>query len=123
MKWANALEGGSVEEITKLYEPRAIMIPALSNKVYPDDSSKFDYYTSFLSRSPKVELLEDWIDTTACNTAQYVGIQLFTFTDPVDGTKIKTKDRFHFVFKTVDGNSWQIVTHHNSQMPNEVGGG
>ena len=124
LKWAKAIASGVAEDVVHLYHDDSTFIPSMSNTIRYDDPTKLEYYKEFLTRAPEVELLEDWIDTSGCSTAQYVGIQLFTFTDPVDKSKVvRAKDRFSFTFTTHDGHNWAIETHHNSQMPNEVGGG
>lgn len=123
LKWAKAVASGVVEDVVHLYHDDSVFIPSMSNIIRYDDPTKLEYYEEFLKRAPEVELLEDWIDTSGCSTAQYAGIQIFTFTDPETQTKIRTKDRFSFTFTTHDGHNWAIETHHNSQMPNEVGGG
>ena len=123
LKWAKAVASGVAVDVVHLYHDDSVFIPSMSNKIRYDDPTRLEYYEEFLKRAPEVELLEDWIDTSGCSTAQYAGIQIFTFTDPETHAVVRTKDRFSFTFTTHDGHNWAIETHHNSQMPNEVGGG
>ena len=123
LKWAKAVASGVVEDVVHLYHDDSVFIPSMSNTIRYDDPTKIEYYKEFLKRAPEVELLEDWIDTSGCSAAQYAGIQIFTFTNPENNTKVRTKNRFSFTFTTRDGHNWGIEAHHSSQMPNEVGGG
>ena len=120
-KWADSLLVGPEEVITN-YWKTSILIPTLSNVVRDDPQSKIEYFEHFCAKKPVATIVEDYIDLTACNEAQYNGLYDFALTDPGTGAQSVAHARFSYTFQTFDGNEWKIMTHHSSLLPNPVGG-
>ena len=112
----------SPEAVVENYWHNSILIPTLSNVVRPDPPSKANYFEHFCAKKPVPTIVEDFIDTTGCNEAQYNGLYNFALTDPVSGAQSVANARFSYTFQTYNGKEWKIKTHHSSLLPNPVGG-
>lgn len=112
----------SPEAVVENYWEHSILVPTLSNVVRADPPSKINYFEHFCAKKPVPTIVEDFIDVTACNEAQYNGLYNFALTDPVTKAQSVANARFSYTFQTFDGKVWKIKTHHSSLLPNPVGG-
>lgn len=117
-QWNAALQSCDAERVVAMYWDQSILLPAFSNKIRPNAASKTDYFNEFLLKTPRASIIEDYIDLSGCNHAEYNGIYSFTLTDPVTGVAAEVPARFSFTFQTYDRKYWAIKTHHSSVMPN-----
>ncbi len=108
--WNGALQTGNPAKVAALYEKDGILLPTVSNKVRHNHAEIEDYFVHFLTKGPKGEIDEANVrifDQLAINS----GIYTFTFSDGV-----VVQARFTFVYRW-NGESWKIIEHHSSQMP------
>ena len=109
-EWNMALQTGDPRKVASLYEPNAILLPTMSNKVRHDHDEIADYFVHFLAKNPVGKIDEANVrtfDQIAVNS----GLYTFTFKD---GSAVQA--RFTFVYRW-NGERWMIVEHHSSQMP------
>ena len=119
--WAAALLV-SPEAVVNKYAHNSILIPTLSNVVRTNPDTKKDYFEHFCAKKPVPTIIEDKVDVSGCNEAQYNGLYDFALTDPGTGAQSVAHARFSYTFQTYDGKIWRIKTHHSSLLPNPVGG-
>ena len=109
--WNKALQTGSPDEVVKLYDKKAILLPTLSGQVRHTHEEIKDYFVHFLSKKPIGKINESNIRIFG-NLAINSGIYTFNFKD---GSSAEA--RFTYVYKKVDENNWIIVEHHSSLLP------
>ena len=51
--WNNALQTGDPNKVAELYEPNAILLPTVSNKVRHNHEEIADYFVHFLAKGPE----------------------------------------------------------------------
>ena len=122
-QWNAALQSCDPEKVVAMYWDHSIFVPNFQNDFNIDAASKIAYYTNFLQSKPKASIVEDYIDLTGCNQAQYNGVYNLHLTDPLNGVESDILSRFSFTFQTYDTKYWAIKTHHVSKMPNDLSGG
>jgi len=109
-EWNSALQTGEPKNVAALYEDDAILLPTVSNQVRHNHEEIEDYFVSFLAKGPKGKIDESNVrifDQLAINS----GVYTFTFKDGV-----QVQARFTFVYRQ-SNQSWKIIEHHSSQMP------
>ncbi len=113
-EWNNALQTRNPDEVIKLYDKKAILLPTFSCRVRHNPEEIRDYFIHFLTKKPVCSVEETTIHKFG-NTAMISGIYAFTYqTEPA----LIQRARFTFVYhKTKD--RWLIVEHHSSSMPEE----
>jgi len=109
-QWNNALQTGNPKAVVELYESNAILLPTISNQVRHNHAEIEDYFVGFLTKGPKGVIDEANIRTFG-DVAINSGVYTFTF---ADGLVVSA--RYTFVYRW-NGQSWKIVEHHSSQMP------
>ena len=109
--WNKALQTGNPDEVVKLYDKNAILLPTLSPQVRHSHEEIKDYFVHFLAKKPIGKINESNIRIFG-NLAINSGIYTFNFKD---GSSAKA--RFTYVYKKVDENNWIIVEHHSSLLP------
>ena len=109
--WNKALQTGNPDEVVKLYDKKAILLPTLSGQVRHTHEEIKDYFVHFLSKKPIGKINESNIRIFG-NLAINSGIYTFNFKD---GSSAEA--RFTYVYKKVDENNWIIVEHHSSLLP------
>ena len=109
--WNKALQTGNPDEVVKLYDKKAILLPTLSGQVRHTHDEIKDYFVHFLSKKPIGKINESNIRIFG-NLAINSGIYTFNFKD---GSSAEA--RFTYVYKKVDENNWIIVEHHSSLLP------
>jgi len=109
-EWNNALQTGVPKNVVALYESDGILLPTVSNQVRHNHEEIEDYFIHFLTKGPKGEINESNVrifDKLAINS----GVYTFTFNDG-----LVVQARFTFVYRK-NSESWKIIEHHSSQMP------
>lgn len=109
-EWNQALQTGNPKDVAELYEYNAILLPTVSNKVRHNHEEIEDYFVNFLAKSPVGKIDESNIRTFG-DIAINSGVYTFTFKDGQSVTA-----RFTYVYRW-NGQSWKIVEHHSSQLP------
>jgi len=108
--WNSALQTREPSNMVALYAEDTILLPTISNQVRHNHAEIEDYFVRFLATGPQVSIVESnvriWGDI-AINS----GVFTFSFDD---GAKVQA--RYTFVYRKT-GDSWKIVEHHSSQMP------
>ena len=109
--WNKALQTGHSDEVVKLYDKNAILLPTLSAQVRHTHEEIKNYFVHFLAKKPIGKINESNIRIFG-NLAINSGIYTFNFKD---GSSAQA--RFTYVYKKVDENNWIIVEHHSSLLP------
>ena len=109
-EWTTALQTGSPKNVVTLYEPNAILLPTVSNKVRHNHEEIENYFFNFLKKGPKGVINESNIRTFG-NIAINSGVYTFSFND---GNTVQA--RFTFVYRRNE-QRWLIIEHHSSAMP------
>ena len=109
-EWNTALQTGSPKNVVTLYEPNAILLPTVSNKVRHNHEEIENYFFNFLKKGPKGVINESNIRTFG-NIAINSGVYTFSFND---GNTVQA--RFTFVYRRNE-QRWLIIEHHSSAMP------
>ncbi|MEC7107731.1 MAG: SgcJ/EcaC family oxidoreductase [Verrucomicrobiota bacterium] len=109
--WNKALQTGNPDEVVKLYDKNAILLPTLSPQVRHSHEEIKDYFVHFLAKKPIGKINESNVRIFG-NLAINSGIYTFNFKD---GSSAQA--RFTYVYKKVDKNNWIIVVHHSSLLP------
>ena len=108
--WNNALQTGDPKKVAELYEPNAILLPTVSNKVRHNHEEIADYFVHFLAKGPEGKVDESNVRTFG-DIAINSGVYTFTFKD---GSSVQA--RFSYVYRW-NGQDWRIIEHHSSAMP------
>ena len=108
--WNNALQTGDPNKVAELYEPNAILLPTVSNKVRHNHEEIADYFVHFLAKGPNGKIDESNVRTFG-SVAINSGVYTFTFSD---GASVQA--RFTYVYRW-NGQAWKIIEHHSSAMP------
>ena len=109
-EWNSAVQTGNPEQVTALYAGNAILVPTMYNQVRHNHEEINDYFVHFLKKGPSASVDESNLRTFG-QIAINSGVYTFAFKD---GTSVQ--GRFTFVYRW-NGQCWQIVEHHSSQMP------
>lgn len=110
-RWNESLLTEEPDNVVANYAQESILLPTLSNTPRLTADEKRDYFETFLAQKPsgKIEMNQIVIsDDLAVDS----GIYEFTF--GVSGQKVRA--RYSFAYRKV-GDSWKIVSHHSSAMP------
>ena len=109
-EWTTALQTGSPKNVVALYEPNAILLPTISNKVRHNHEEIESYFINFLPKGPRGVINESNIRNFG-NIAINSGVYTFSFND---GNTVQA--RFTFVYRR-NQERWLIIEHHSSAMP------
>ncbi|MBV2121888.1 MAG: SgcJ/EcaC family oxidoreductase [Candidatus Thiodiazotropha sp. (ex Ctena orbiculata)] len=109
-EWNNALQTGDPKKVSALYESNGILLPTVSNMVRHNHEEVEDYFVHFLAKGPVGKIDEANVRIFG-DLAINSGIYTFKFKD---GSVVPA--RFTFVYRR-NGESWKIIEHHSSQMP------
>eukprot|EP00560_Eucampia_antarctica_P007424 CAMPEP_0197822892 /NCGR_PEP_ID=MMETSP1437-20131217/181_1 /TAXON_ID=49252 ORGANISM="Eucampia antarctica, Strain CCMP1452" /NCGR_SAMPLE_ID=MMETSP1437 /ASSEMBLY_ACC=CAM_ASM_001096 /LENGTH=470 /DNA_ID=CAMNT_0043421761 /DNA_START=92 /DNA_END=1504 /DNA_ORIENTATION=+ len=112
--WNNALASLDSAQVANRYSKQAVLLPTVSDLPRTDYALIKDYFDNFLTKKPQGEILESNV-MVGTNWAQDAGI--YEFTMGVDGTKVK--GRYTFIYVYEDG-QWKIAHHHSSVMPEGI---
>jgi len=108
--WNSALQTGDPKQVASLYESDAILLPTISNIVRHNHEEIEEYFAQFLAKGPQGSIDESNIRSFG-ELSIHSGIYTFTLKD---GSSVPA--RFTFVYRW-NGQSWKIVEHHSSVMP------
>eukprot|EP00565_Helicotheca_tamesis_P003824 CAMPEP_0185724690 /NCGR_PEP_ID=MMETSP1171-20130828/1099_1 /TAXON_ID=374046 /ORGANISM="Helicotheca tamensis, Strain CCMP826" /LENGTH=432 /DNA_ID=CAMNT_0028392601 /DNA_START=133 /DNA_END=1431 /DNA_ORIENTATION=+ len=109
--WNGALATLDSDKVAARYSKEAVLLPTVSDVPRTDSALIKDYFDGFLQKQPQGEILDGNI-IIGTNWAQDAGV--YEFTMGVDGSKVKGRYSFVYVFE--DG-EWKISHHHSSVMP------
>jgi uncharacterized protein (TIGR02246 family) len=116
-RWNAALDTGKPEEVLKLYHPKAMLQPTVSNQVRTTPAEIADYFVHVLALKPHGTINYRQIRVLDKHTAVDSGV--YTFAVTRDGKPAKVQARYTYVYAK-DGKQWRIMNHHSSAMPEAV---
>lgn len=109
-EWNKALQTGNPETVAALYEYNAILLPTVSNKVRHNHEEIIDYFVHFLKKEPVGK-----IDEANIRIFGDIAINSGVYTFTLKGGQSVTA-RYTYVYRW-NGQSWKIIEHHSSQLP------
>ena len=112
--WNDSLATGNPKIVASRYASDAVLLPTVSDVPRTDAASITDYFTTFLQRKPRGEILEGFIKK-GDGWCQDSGIYEFNMGD--DQSKVKARYTFFYV---KEGGKWKIQHHHSSVMPEKM---
>merc|ERR1712157_195324 len=112
--WNNALATLDPKKVADRYSKKGVLLPTVSDTPRTDYPGIEDYFTNFLKLKPQGKI-ESGNIIIGTNWAQDAGI--YEFTMGADGSKVKGRYTFVYVFE--DG-EWKISQHHSSVMPEGI---
>jgi uncharacterized protein (TIGR02246 family) len=113
-RWNAALATGEPAKVAALYAENAVLMPALSERVYVGRAQIRDYYAEFLGLHPQAAV-QMRATLLGCNTASDAGAFVYRVTGRRKGTRMLIGGRFSAAYEFRDGD-WRIVHHHISGM-------
>ncbi|MDM5180875.1 SgcJ/EcaC family oxidoreductase [Massilia sp. DJPM01] len=116
-RWRAALGTGKPAEVVKLYHPKAVLQPTVSNLVRTTPAEIEDYFVHFLELKPHGVINSRHIQMPSKDSAVDSGV--YTFDIVKEGKPAKVQARYTFVYKKL-GKEWLILKHHSSAMPEQV---
>lgn len=113
--WRVALTSGSPENVVKLYESDAILLPTLSPKPITNQEGRIQYFSKLLAK-PKLSTSVEEEHIKLLDESKAVISGLYTFMYEQEGKTVKIPARYSFVFEKIK-NNWMIAEHHSSKLP------
>lgn len=111
-KWIQLVNENNIEELLKLYDDKAILLPTLSNKIRRNKIEIRDYFKCFLNKNClKAELMQLYIQSMY-NGDLKIDSGTYTFRYKDKNINKKLLARFTFVIK-----NGLIIEHHSSVDP------
>ncbi|HDS1683147.1 TPA: SgcJ/EcaC family oxidoreductase [Pseudomonas putida] len=110
-QWNDSLKSGDPQQVARLYQEDALLLPTVSKKPRLTEQERVDYFSQFLADKPSGKLDTHYFDA-ACNTATLAG--LYTFDFAATGKQVAA--RYSFTYRW-DGQQWLISHHHSSLLP------
>jgi len=108
-QWNGALQSGDPDQVSALYDPKALLLPTLSPIPRRDPAAIRDYFLGFLQRGP-VGQIESRTLQLGCNEAVDAGTYSFRFRE---GEPVQARYTFVYGYSEADGR-WLIQHHHSS---------
>ncbi|MDC0194078.1 nuclear transport factor 2 family protein [Candidatus Nitrosopelagicus sp.] len=110
-KWVDTIKNGDANQVTLLYDKRALLLGTFSPKERVGHNAISEYFVHLLKNPVSVEIVSEnpyaW-DTVAVNSG------LYNFVLPNETITA----RFSFVYGR-NGELWKIISHHSSVLPKE----
>ena len=110
-KWVSVIKQGDPNQVTLLYDKRAILLGTFSAKERVGHNAISEYFVNLLKNPVSVKIVSEhpytW-DTVAVNSG------LYNFVLPNETIAA----RFSFVYGR-NGELWKIISHHSSVLPKE----
>jgi uncharacterized protein (TIGR02246 family) len=109
-EWNAALQTRDAGRVAELYAADAILLPTVSNSVRRNRAEIRDYFERFCARGPQGVIDEAnvrFFGDIAINSGVYTFVL-------ADGGTLRA--RFTFAYRQA-GDSWEIVEHHSSRVP------
>ncbi len=116
-KWAEALKTKNTENVTGLYTDNCTFLPTFSRKLMIGREEAKGYFEHFLLKSPEAEIVTDAVRPMGENYILYIGH--YDFEVVINGEKGKAHARFDFIYEKQSDGSWEVFSHHSSEMPHE----
>jgi len=114
LQWKTAVESGSVEEVMKLYDRKAVMISTFHQLPMTRAGDIAAYYRIVLA-NPDIHVeVNKTYPRIFGNFAVSSGSYTLSYTQ--DGEQVAIPARFSFTYILKDG-KWIIVDHHSSRVP------
>ncbi|HGA2315804.1 TPA: DUF4440 domain-containing protein [Pseudomonas putida] len=110
-QWNDSLKGGDPQQVARLYQDNALLLPTVSKIPRLTWEERVDYFSEFLADKPSGKLDTHHFDAD-CNVATLAG--LYTFDFAATGKRVAA--RYSFTFRW-DGQQWLISHHHSSLLP------
>jgi hypothetical protein len=108
-KWADTIKQGDPNQVTLLYDKRAILLGTFSAKERVGHNAISEYFENLLKHPVEVKILSEnshVFDSVAVNS----GLYNFITSDEIIAA------RFSFVYGR-NGDLWKIISHHSSVLP------
>jgi hypothetical protein len=108
-KWADTIKQGDPNQVTLLYDKRAILLGTFSAKERVGHNAISEYFENLLKHQVEVKILSEnshVFDSVAVNS----GLYNFITSDEIIAA------RFSFVYGR-NGDLWKIISHHSSVLP------
>jgi uncharacterized protein (TIGR02246 family) len=116
--WGQALASRDAKRISSLYDPEAILLATLSNKL-SSETDIFNYFTGLTKREGlKVRFDQQNIRILDEDTATNSGLYTFSYVD--NGKTVDIPARYTFIYEK-RGDKWMIIEHHSSVRPEKAG--
>ena len=110
-KWVSVIKQGDPNQVTLLYDKRALLLGTFSAKERVGHNAISEYFVNLLKNHVSVQIVSEhpytW-DTVAVNS----GLYNFVLPDETIAA------RFSFVYGR-NGDMWKIISHHSSVLPKE----
>ena len=115
MKWAQAMQSRSPENVLRLYHPDGTLWGTLSPVVRHGNSAILEYFIKFLQWDDlRCEFTDESVIKVYNDFAFYSGSYIFSWT--ARNKLVKVPARFSFIYKKENG-EWFIMEHHSSLFP------
>lgn len=115
--WREALSSNKPDNVVNLYAPDAVLLATLANKPITNHHDRMAYFTQLMKRpNLSVKVDEEFGRVLSDNAVALSGLYTFSFQDQPSVT-VKVPARYTFVFVKNQDNTWQIVEHHSSKLP------
>jgi|TARA_B100000809_G_scaffold229330_1_gene242912 hypothetical protein len=108
-KWVSVIKQGDPNQVTLLYDKRAILLGTFSPKERIGHGEISEYFENLLKHPVEVKILSEnshVFDSVAVNS----GLYNFITSDEIIAA------RFSFVYGR-NGDLWKIISHHSSVLP------
>jgi|TARA_B110001454_G_scaffold98515_1_gene93187 hypothetical protein len=108
-KWVSVIKQGDPNQVTLLYDKRAILLGTFSPKERIGHREISEYFENLLKHPVEVKILSEnshVFDSVAVNS----GLYNFITSDEIIAA------RFSFVYGR-NGDLWKIISHHSSVLP------
>jgi len=114
-KWIQLVNENNIEELLKLYDKRAILLPTLSNKIRKNKIEIRNYFEHFLAKKDlKAEIKQLYIQSMYNGDLKVdSGTYVFKYLD-YDDILQELPARFTFIIK-----NGLILEHHSSTNPKQ----
>lgn len=107
---------GDANQVTRLYDKEAILVPTLSPSLHFNSKDQLTNYFKKLTSLPDISVTtQKFVTQNLGDYAISSGKYIFTYKDDLNET-ISLHARFTFVYKK-QGKEWLIVNHHSSLSP------
>ncbi len=112
--WLAAVNGGRIDDILKLYGPKALLLPTFSPDFLSDHEALRAYFTQLAGRQNlKVEFSEETLSEQQMTSRFSVATGIYSFKFDINGVPNSFESRFTFV---IDLHSASPIMHHHSAV-------
>lgn len=115
-KWNNALLTREAKNVALLYTEEASFLPTVSPEFKTGSVEAEGYFTHFLEKNPKGEIVKDRVQQIS--EKSYLHSGLYNFELGPDENRQIVEARFTFLWEISESGDWMIAHHHSSVKPN-----